>query len=120
MHRLRRHSRRSGVGSLGQVPNDEKFDETERPSEAIDRREVIVLTGESHSVQKQKFLPIIRSDNGKFFGFGESEVPNFDKMRGRFAQLLPTKVPDTAMRDLAKAMLKVKGVGRAIPGATWG
>jgi hypothetical protein len=96
----------------------EKFDETERPSEAIDRREVIVLMGESHSGQKQKFLPIIRSGNGKFFGFGESEDPNMDEVKGRFAQLLPTKVPDTATRDLAKAMLKVKGVGSAIPGAT--
>jgi len=37
-----------------------------------------------------------------------------DEMKGRFAQLLPTKIPDTAMRDLAKAMLKVKGVGRAL------
>jgi hypothetical protein len=69
--------------------------------------------GESHSGQKQKFLPIIRSGNGKFFGFGESEVPAMDKMKGRFAQLLPTNVPDAAMRDLAKVMLKVKGVGQA-------
>jgi len=98
----------------------EKLDETEGPSEAIDRREVIVLMGESHNGQKQKFLPIIRSGNGKFFGFGESEVPYIDEMKGRFAQLLPTKVPDTATRDLAKAILKIKGVGRAIHGATPG
>ena len=95
----------------------EKFDETERPSEAIDRREFVLLMGESHTGQKQKFLPIIRSGNGKFFGFGESEVPEMDEMKGRFAQLLPTKIPDTAMRDLAKAMLKVKGVGCATQGA---
>jgi hypothetical protein len=52
----------------------EKFDMTEAPSEAFDRREFVVLMGESHSGQKQKFLPIIRSGNGKFFGFGESAV----------------------------------------------
>ena len=98
--------------------HDEKFDETEPPSEAIDRREFVVLMGESHSGQKQKFLPIIRSGNGKFFGFGESEVPEMDEMKGRFAQLLPTKIPDAAMCDLAKTMLKVKGVGRAALGAT--
>jgi hypothetical protein len=92
---------------------DEKLDETEPPSEAFDRREVIVLMGESHTGQKQKFLPIIRSGNGKFFSFGESEAPTMDEMKGRFAQLLPTKIPDAAMCDLAKAMLKVKGVGRA-------
>lgn len=98
--------------------SDEKFDETEPPSEAFDRREVIVLMGESHTGQKQKFLPIIRSGNGKFFGFGESEAPAMDEMKGRFAQLLPKKIPDAAMCDLAKAMLKVKGVGRATQGAS--
>jgi hypothetical protein len=96
----------------------EKFDMTEAPSEAFDRREVVVLMGESHGGQKQKFLPIIRSDNGKFFGFGESEVPAMDEMKGRFAQLLPTKDPDAQLRDVAKVMLKVKGVGRAMPSTT--
>jgi hypothetical protein len=88
----------------------EKMDMTEPPSEAFDRREVLVLLGESRDGQKQKFLPIIRSGNGKFFGFGESEVPGMDEMKGRFAQILPPKVPDDAMRDLAKIMLKVNGV----------
>jgi hypothetical protein len=89
---------------------DEKLDMTEPPSEAFDRREVVVLMGESRDGQKQKFLPIIRSGNGKFFGFGESEVPRFDEMKGRFAQILPPKVPDAQLREVAKAMLKVKGV----------
>src|SRR5437762_11594466 len=44
--------------------------------------------------------------------------PGADEMKGRFAQLIPTKVPDAVMRDLAKTMLKVKGVGRAALGAT--
>ena len=91
----------------------EKFDMTEAPSEAFDRREFVILMGESTTGQKQRFLPIIRSGNGKFFGFGESEVPMMDEMKGRFAHLLPTKVPDAAMRDLAKIMLKVKGDGHA-------
>ena len=88
----------------------EKLDMTEPPSEAFDRQEVIVLMGESHTGQKQKFLPIIRSDNGKFFGFGESDVPGMDKIEGRFAQILPPKAPDDKMRLLAQTMLKVKGV----------
>jgi hypothetical protein len=96
----------------------EKFDMTEPPSEAFDRQEVIVLMGESHTGQKQKFLPIIRSGNGKFFGVGEPEVPEMDEMNGRFAQLLPTKIPDAELREVAKVMLKVKGVGRAMPGTT--
>jgi len=96
----------------------EKLDMTEPPSEAFDRREVVVLMGESRDGQKQKFLPIIRSGNGKFFGFGESDVPGMDEMKGRFAQILPPKVLDAELREVAKVMLKVKGVGRAMPGTT--
>ena len=88
----------------------EKMDMTEPPSEAFDRQEVIVLMGESHGGQKQKFLPIIRSGNGKFFNLGETTVPGMDKMEGRFAQILPPKVADAQMRLLAQTMLKVKGV----------
>jgi hypothetical protein len=91
------------------------MDMTEPPSEAFDREEVIVLMGESMSEgQKQQILPIIRSDNHKFFGFGDSICSKLDKMEGRFSQLLPTKVPDENMRVLAKAMLKVKGAHHAL------
>ena len=95
----------------------EKFDETERPSEAFDRQEVVVLMGESQTGRKQKFLPIIRSDNGNFFGLGESDMPSMDEMKGRFTQLLPTRAPDKGIQEVAKAMLKVKGVGQAKGGA---
>ena len=95
----------------------EKFDMTEPPSEAFDRGEVVVLMGESIAAgQKQKLLPIIRSDNHKFFGFGESTGSELKNIQGRFSQLLPTKVPDEAMRALALAMLKVKGVQQAMTG----
>ena len=96
----------------------EKMDMTEPPSEAFDRQEVIVLMGESHSGQKQKFLPIIRSGNGKFFNLGETTVPGMDKMEGRFAQILPPKLATAEHRALAEAMLKVKGVNITKPGTT--
>jgi hypothetical protein len=96
----------------------ETLDMTEMPSESFDRQEVIVLMGESHSGQKQKFLPIIRSGNGKFFGFGESNLPKMDKMEGRFAQILPPKLASAENRLLAQVMLKVKGVKFTKPGAT--
>jgi hypothetical protein len=97
----------------------EKLDMTERPSEAFDRQEVIVLMGESRGGQKQKILPIIRSDNGKFFGLGESNAPaNNDKLEGRFAQILPPKPPDNQMRLLAQTMLKVNGVKTGKPDST--
>jgi hypothetical protein len=58
---------------------------TEPPSEAFDQREVVVLMGESRNGQKQKFLPIIRSGNGKFFGLGEPNTHSMDKMEGHFS-----------------------------------
>ena len=77
-----------------------------------------MLMGESHrDGQKQKFLPIIRSDNGKFFGFGESDAPSMDKMEGRFAQILSPKPPTKENRALAHAVLKVKGVNSTELGA---
>jgi hypothetical protein len=88
----------------------EKLDMTEPPSEAFDRQEVIVLMGESHGGQKQKFLPIIRHGNGKFFNLGETTVPGMDKIEGRFAQILSPKMADEQTRLLAKTMLQVKGV----------
>ena len=95
----------------------EDFDATEMPSEAFDRQECVVLMGESIAEgQKQQLLPIIRSGNHKFFGFGDSAVSKLEKMEGRFSQLLPTKVPDENMRALALAMLKVKGVQQAMTG----
>lgn len=96
----------------------EQMDMTEPPSEAFDRQEVIVLMGESRDGQKQKFLPIIRHDNGKFFNLGETTVPGMDRMEGRFAQILPPKVADAGLREVAKTMLKVKGVNVAKTGAT--
>jgi len=94
----------------------EQLGMTEPPSEAFDRQEVIVLMGESHTGQKQKYLPIIRSDNGKFFGFGESNMPVWDKIEGRFAQILAPKVATPEHRMAAQAMLKVKGVNFTKPG----
>ena len=73
--------------------------------------------GESHAAQKQKFLPIIRSDNGRFFGFGEDKAPPIDNMSGRFAHFLPPKVPNAGARELAKAMLKAEGPDPAKRGA---
>jgi hypothetical protein len=42
----------------------ETQDMTEAPSEAFDRREVVVLTGETAQHCKQLLLPIIRTDAG--------------------------------------------------------
>jgi hypothetical protein len=87
---------------------DQPLDMTEPPSEAFDREEVVVLMGEDRAGQRQQFLPIIRSGNGKFFNLGESTLPVMDNIEGRFAQILSPKIPDAQAKLLAQTMLKVK------------
>ncbi len=93
----------------------EPLDDTP-PSEAFDRREFVVLIGEAAGQKTQKLLPIIRTDAGGFFGFGEFDSQSFTGFEGRFAQLLPPKVPNAEQRALAKAMLEVLGVTDAVLG----
>lgn len=92
----------------------EALDTTEPPSEAMDRKEYVILTGESRQGNRQQFLPIVRYDNGKFYRLGDPEEPDAE-MQGRFAQILPPNAPDTATRELAQVMLEVKGA-RITPG----
>ena len=89
----------------------ETLDMTEPPSEAFDRREVVVLTGETAQHCKQMLLPIIRTDAGGFFGFGEHDGPKLDNFTGRFAQLLPPKRPGAEGMELARALLAAMGIG---------
>jgi hypothetical protein len=75
---------------------DRTLDLTVPPSESLHRREVVMLTGESHAGCRQKILPIIRTGAGNFFGFREFTVPPETTFSGRFAQILPSKVPPAA------------------------
>jgi hypothetical protein len=88
----------------------ETLDMTEAPSEAFDRREVVVLTGETTRHSKQRLLPIIRTDAGGFFGFGEHDGPQLDNFEGRFAQMLPPKRPDAEGIEMARAILAAMGI----------
>ena len=87
----------------------ETLDLTEPPSQAFDRREVVVLTGETVEHSEQRLLPIIRTDAGGFFGFGEHDGPKLENFEGRFAQLLPPKRPGAEGIELARAMLAAMG-----------
>ena len=91
----------------------EPFDKNDATSEAIDRKEYVILTGESRQGNRQQFLPIVRYDNGKFFRLGDPYEPGAE-MKGRFAQILPPNDADPAMREVAQAMLEVKGA-RIVP-----
>jgi len=81
------------------------------PTEAFDRQECVMISvefigGKMH----QKLLPIIRTDAGTFFGFGEAEVIKPDSVHGRFARFLPTELPSKAIRMAAGAILKTLGL----------
>ncbi len=54
--------------------------------------------GEAPGAHKHKFLPIIRSGNGKFLGFGEPKAPDADKMKGRFPS--PHEIGETLLSSL--------------------
>jgi hypothetical protein len=88
----------------------ETLDMSEPPSEAFDRREVVVLTGETVERGRQLLLPIIRTDAGGFFGLGEHIGPKIDNFEGRFAHMLPPKRPSAEGIDQARALLAAMGV----------
>ncbi len=82
------------------------------PSEAFDREEFVVVMGETIGRQTQRFLPILRTDAGGFFGFGECPAMAFDGIEGRFAGMLPPKQTTPEMRTVALALLAAMGVTR--------
>jgi hypothetical protein len=92
---------------------DQPLDLSTPPSEAFDRREFVVLMGESRTGCQQRMLPIIRTGAGGFFGFGETESPGAEEMSGRFAQILSPHPPSDQQRAAAKALLAIKAARRA-------
>ncbi len=95
---------------MSTAPPGGSLDMTERPSEALDRREVVMLTGESRSGNKHKLLPIIRTGIGGFFGFGEFDTMAPNSFEGRFAQILPPKRSTKEMQTQARMVLAVIGI----------
>ena len=89
---------------------DGTLDLTVPPSQSLHRREVVMLAGESRAGFKQKILPIIRTGAGGFFGFGEFDAPAATSFQGRFAQILPPKLPSPEMVAKARVVLAAMGV----------
>ena len=88
------------------------LDMTTPPSEAFDREEFVVVMGETRGRKAQRMLPIVRTDAGGFFGFGEFDSSQFDGFEGRFAALLPPDEPPPELRETARAVLAAMGVTR--------
>jgi hypothetical protein len=84
---------------------DENLDLSILPSESLDRQEAVIIMGESREGGFQKYLPILRHENGKFKGLGEANLEE-NQTKGRFAQFLPAEIPDKETRDMAKKALE--------------
>ena len=82
------------------------------PSEAFDREEVVVVMGETIGRQTQRLLPILRTDAGGFFGFGEFDAMKLDGIEGRFAGMLPPGKVTPETRAITRALLAAMGVTR--------
>ena len=89
---------------------DEALDMDTPPSEAFDREEFVVVMGETFGRKTQRFLPILRTDAGGFFGFGEFDASKFNGIEGRFAGMLPPKKATRETREMTKAVLAAMGV----------
>jgi hypothetical protein len=96
------------------APHGGKLDLDTPPSEALDRREVVLLIGGTFGYQTQRFLPIVRTDAGGFFGFGEYDGPQGDSFQGRFAQLMPPEPVAADKRALARGLLDTMGLTEAV------
>lgn len=57
-----------------------------------------MLTGESRTSCRQKFLPIIRTGAGGVFGFGDFAAPPETTFSGHFTQILPDSASPRALR----------------------
>ena len=85
-------------------------DPAERPSEALDRKEIVLVVGENFTGQTVRLHPVIRTGIEDFFGFGEvQEIPP-DGSEGRFIGMLPRKKPTFDARRKALAQLTALGV----------
>ena len=87
------------------------------PSQSPDRKEVVVLMGETRDTRAQQFLFIQRNSSKNFTGFGTSLLPQFDQLEGRFAQIIPPKVPNDSDALMARTLLIAMGVNVTNHGA---
>lgn len=79
------------------------------PSQAPDRREMVVVMVEGNAGRANRFLPILRDPAGNFIGFGHHPAPDFTSAEGRFASLMPGTKPSPAEAERAKAALAAMG-----------
>ena len=80
------------------------------PSQAPDRKEVVVLMLEDHSRNATVMLPIVRDEVGAFTAFGDPGPMHFGESVGRFSGLMPRNKPSVREAAQAKATLLSLGM----------
>jgi len=91
------------------VPGEE-LDLSKRPSQCPDRQEMLIIMGETRGCCQQRMLPMERSEDGKFLGFGQEQKMEADRVEGRLANFIPSEHPDGREREMARETLTERGV----------
>lgn len=80
------------------------------PSQAPDRKEVVVLMLEDHSRNATVMLPIVRDEVSAFSSFGAPGPMQFGESVGRFSGLMPKNKPSAREAAQARATLMALGM----------
>lgn len=107
----------SWLSGLDARAND-KTASTISPCEAPDRKEVVMLIGQSRNANITRFLSIERDSSGVFTGFGPSLLPDLDGVpEGQFARLMPVREPNDQDALVAFHALQSVGINIQRPGS---
>ena len=101
------------VEAWARVPDANGHLDTDTPpSQAPDRKEVVVLMLEDHSRNATLMLPILRDASGAFTAFGDAGPMHFGESVGRFSGLMPKNKP--SVREAAQARATLLRIGMNI------
>ena len=101
------------VEAWARLPDANGHLDTETPpSQAPDRKEVVVLMLEDHSRNATVMLPIVRDEAGAFTSLGDPGPMQFGESMGRFSGLMPRNKP--SVREAAQAKATLLGLGMSI------
>lgn len=85
----------------------------EMPSEALHRREIVLMSGEDSSGRFGRSYPIIRRGNGNFYALGDLDELRPDsggQVTGTFTDFLSNRTVPQPVRDLARLWLEMRGL----------
>lgn len=75
-----------------------------------DRREAVVLMGETLGHGEQRIMPIRRAGDGSFLGFENTQTLEGNRFRGEFANFISTECRDPGQRAMARQVLANNGI----------